>query len=99
MIHAMTLRESLDYLADELVSITLAPDRYASPHMTYELNKKNILKYWSDAREKVKRDLDQIAPIEALMDEMFTAFESGKREKGMRLAMSLWKGGQIRNMR
>ena len=31
-----------------------------------------------------------IAPIDALLDEMFTAFESGNTNKGVDIAMSLW---------
>lgn len=84
------LRELLGYLSDELVGITFAPDRYPSRNMTYEGNKEYILHFWSEAKAKLKRDVIFIAPIDALLDEMFTAFESGKRDKGVRIAMSLW---------
>ncbi|MDG9698835.1 hypothetical protein [Ottowia cancrivicina] len=84
------LRESLDRLACRLVTMTFKPDRYPSRNMTYEGNKEYILHFWSEAKAKLKRDVIFIAPIDALLDEMFTAFESGNRDKGVRIAMSLW---------
>lgn len=43
--------------------------------------------------------MDRIAPIEALMDEMFYAFESGDKDKGTLIAMALWGGRQINKLR
>ena len=84
------LRESLDRLAGGLVLITFDPDRYPSLNMTYEGNKEHILHFWSEAKLKLKCDVDLIGPIDALMDEMFTAFESGNIDKGVDITMSLW---------
>ena len=84
------LRELLGYLSEELVGITFAPDRYPSRYMNYEDSKSCISNSWSEAKAKLKRDVIFIAPIDALLDEMFTAFESGNTNKGVDIAMSLW---------
>lgn len=94
----MTLNESLSYLADALVGITLRKDPHAF-RMAYKSRKARILEYWTEAKPKLRRDVDRIAPIDALMDEMFYAFESGNQDKGVLIAMALWGCGHIKKLR
>ena len=61
--------------------------------------KARILEYWAEAKPKLRRDVDRIAPIDALMDEMFYAFESGNQDKGVLIAMALWGCGHIKKLR
>ena len=66
-----------------------AHDRYLMP-MSYEQNKANLLRYWSEAKGQLKRDAALISAIDAQIEEMFAAFDSGDRKKGVDTAMALW---------
>lgn len=86
----MSLKETLaDFSTEVAFCAMFAHDRYLMP-MSYEQNKANLLRYWSEAKGQLKRDADLIPAIDAQIEEMFAAFDSGDRKKGVDTAMALW---------
>ena len=98
MTDTMNLRELLDCLSGSLLLCVSSMNPKSMCYGSYEEQKSNIQRYWAAIKLKLKRDTDRIALIEALMDEMFCAFGSGDKDKGVLLAMALY-GAQIEKLR
>lgn len=94
----MSLKESLEMLSDELTLAAVAPDKYPVESINYESNKEHIVKYWLEAKSKIKRDLIRAQEIDQRLQEMFTAFEAGEHRRGQDIALELW-GSQIKKLR
>ncbi len=98
MTDAMNLRELLDCFFGSLFLCVSSMNPKSMHYGSYEEQKSNIQRYWAAIKLKLKRDTDRIAPIEAMLSEAFAAFESGRRDKGIDIAMSLW-GSQFEKFR
>lgn len=98
MTDTMNLRELLDCLSGSLLLCVSSMNPKSMCYGSYEEQKSNIQRYWAAIKLKLKRDTDRIAPIEAMLSEAFAAFESGRRDKGINIAMSLW-GSQFEKFR
>lgn len=98
MTNTMNLRELLDCLSGSLLLCVSSMNPKSMCYGSYEEQKSNVQRYWAAIKLKLKRDTDRIALIEALMDEMFCAFGSGDKDKGVLLAMALY-GAQIEKLR
>lgn len=87
----MSLKELLaDFSTEVALCAMFAPDRYPMPSIHYEQNRTDMLRYWSEAKGQLKRDAALIPAIDAQIEEMFAAFDSGDRKKGADTAMALW---------
>lgn len=98
MTGTMNLRELLDCFSGSLLLCVASVNPKSMRYGSYEEQKSNIQRYWAAIKLKLKRDTDRIAPIEAMLSEAFSAFESGRRDKGINIAMSLW-GSQFEKFR
>ena len=98
MTDTMNLRELLDCFFGSLLLCVASVNPKSMHYGSYEEQKSNIQRYWVEIKLKLKRDTDRIAPIEAMLSEAFAAFESGRRDKGIDIAMSLW-GSQFEKFR
>ncbi len=94
----MNLRELLDCFFGSLLLCVASVNPKSMHYESYEEQKSNIQRYWAEIKLKFKHDTDRIAPIEAMLSEAFAAFESGRRDKGIDIAMSLW-GSQFEKFR
>ena len=98
MTNTMNLRELLDCLSGSLLLCVSSMNPKSMCYGLYEEKKSNVQRYWAAIKLKLKRDTDRIALIEALMNEMFCAFGSGDKDKGVLLAMALYDA-QIEKLR
>ena len=86
----MSRKETLADLSTEVAFCAMfAPDRYLVS-MSDEKNKAEILQYWAEVKSQLQRDAALIPAIDAQIEEMFAAFDSGDRKKGADTAMALW---------
>jgi hypothetical protein len=85
----MSLTERLaDFAGAVSGAATHAPDGYPEwSYETYETNMADIKKLWAEIRPQLKRDLEQAAFIDSTLQEAFTAFDTGEKEKGQ---LAMW---------
>lgn len=88
----MSLIESLKDFVGAIGSAgTNAPDEYPDwSSWTYETQMADLKELWSLIRPQLKRDLDQANWVDAQLQEMFTAFDAGEKERGRKAAWALY---------
>src|SRR5437763_2595824 len=87
----MSLKEKLQHFSDALTSATHAPDDYPSwGYVTYENNMANLKQLWSEIRPKLKSNVDKRDFIEEKLQEAFTAFDAGEKDKGLDAIMAIY---------
>lgn len=91
----MSLLEKLKDFAGQIATATTdAPDEYLLSQYGYEdiyaTHKTDIKNLWSAIRPQLKRDLDQADWVEAQLQEMFAAFDTGEKERGRKAAWALY---------
>ena len=70
---------------------TDAPDSYPLPeYQSYDKNKADLQFLWSQIRPQIQRDIDRRDMIDAKLQEAFTAFESGDKERGVDAIMAIY---------
>jgi len=95
----MSLKERLADFVGAITSAVDAPDNYPFPEFqSYEANMADIKELWAEIRPQIKRDLVQAEFVDAKLQEMFTAFEAGEKEKGRDAAWAIYnsKAGRLR---
>lgn len=87
----MSLKEQLEDFAGALTSATFAPDEYPAPeYVNYESNMADLKELWTDIRPQLQRDVEQAEFIGTKLQEMFTAFDAGEKEKGRDAAWAIY---------
>ncbi|SFP58668.1 hypothetical protein SAMN05443579_112312 [Variovorax sp. PDC80] len=87
----MSLKDRLADFAGALTSATMAPDEYAVPeYQNYESNKADLTDLWSQIRPQIKRDVQQANLIDDQLQEMFSFFDRGEKNKGRKLAWAIY---------
>ena len=87
----MSLNEKLLDFAGALTSATFAPDEYPSwGYVTYESNMADLKELWSEIRPKLKINVDKCEFIDHKLQEAFTAFEMGEKDKGLDAIMAIY---------
>lgn len=90
----MPLQERLADFAGALTSATDAPDGYPVwGYVTYESNMADLRVLWAEIREKLKRDQDKVGFIDEKLQEAFTAFDAGEKDKGVDAILSIYNLG------
>lgn len=80
----MNLKEKLSNFADSIAGATdYPPNDYPQwSYWTYETHMAELKELWSEIRSKLKKDIDKIEFIDSKLQEAFTAFDAGEKEKG-----------------
>lgn len=88
----MPLREDLQSFVDSIGAAgSNAPDEYAEwSSWTYRTHMADLKELWTSIRPQLKRDLDQAEFVGVKLQEMFTAFDAGEKEKGRKAAWALY---------
>jgi hypothetical protein len=88
----MSLKERLaDFVGSVSLAATDAPDGYAEwSYWTYETHMADIKELWAQIRPQIKRDVAQAEFVDAKLQEMFTAFDAGEKERGRKAAWALY---------
>ncbi len=69
----------------------MAPDEYdPESYITYEFNMAEIRELWVAARPKIKRDLDQASMLDGQLKAMLSAFETGDKKLGRKIAWDIY---------
>lgn len=90
-----SLRDRLmDFSGSIGLAASNAPDDYPSTsHWTYETNMADLKELWAEIRPKLKNDIKQAEFIDRKLQEMFAAFESGKKAEGRKAAWEIYNVG------
>lgn len=88
----MSLREELQNFVDSIGAAgSNAPDEYAEwSSWTYETHIADLKELWAIIRPQLKRDLDRADWVDAQLQQMFTAFDAGEKERGRKAAWALY---------
>lgn len=91
----MSLNETLQQFGDAIaLATTDAPDEYLLAQYgyegLYEAHMADLKQLWTMIRPQLKRDLDQAEFVDVKLQEMFTAFDAGEKEKGRKAAWALY---------
>ncbi|WP_420998323.1 hypothetical protein ACKI2N_031940 [Cupriavidus sp. 30B13] len=87
----MSLKERLADFAGALTSATFAPDEYPLPeYVNYQSNMADLRELWSEIRPQLGRDLEQAEVIDKKLQEMFDAFEMGRKEDGRKAVLAIY---------
>ena len=87
----MSLTEKLkDFVGQIAVATTDAPDSYPDWSDGYEAHMADIRGLWTEIRPQLKQDLQQAELIDAKLQEMFSAFDAGEKEKGRKAAWAIY---------
>jgi hypothetical protein len=88
----MSLNDRLTDFAGALaVAATDAPDDYPDwGYTTYESNMADIKVLWAEIRAKLKRDHEQVPFIDDKLQEAFTAFDAGEKERGSKAILAIY---------
>lgn len=88
----MSLKERLaDFEGSVGAAATKAPDDYLFPEFqNYESHKADLKELWEAIRPQLKHDLKQAEFIDGKLQEMFTAFDAGQKEKGRDAAWAIY---------
>ena len=88
----MPIKERLkDFAGSIAVATTDSPDNYAEwSSWTYEAHMADLKELWAEIRPKLKRDLEQAKFIDGKLQEMFTAFDAGEKDKGRKAAIAIY---------
>ena len=94
----MSLSERLKDFAGALTSATDGPDDYPDwGHVTYESNMADLKELWSEIRPQLKRDFEKAAWVDAKLQEMFTAFDAGEKDKGRAAVWAIYNS-EVKNL-
>ena len=90
----MSLKERLaDFEGSVGAAATRAPDEYPEwGSWTYETHMADLKALWAEIRPQLKRDLDQAALVDEKLQEMFSAFEAGDKQRGRDAAWAIYNG-------
>lgn len=88
----MTLSKLLLDFRDSLgAAMSSAPDEYPSwSSWTYETHMEDLRNLWAEAAPRLKRDLQQAAQVQHLLEVMFNAFEAGQKDAGRKAALAIY---------
>lgn len=91
----MSLSETLQKFGDAIAGATSdAPDEYLLSQYgyegLYEAHMADLKALWASIRPQLKRDLEQADFVDSKLQEMFTAYDAGEKDKGRKAAWTLY---------
>ncbi len=83
--------EALSRFTEDVVRATIrAPDNYPDWSLGYPHHRSELLRYWSEAKPRIVRDLDKVAIIDDKLAEALASFDRGEREPGQSLMVQIY---------
>jgi hypothetical protein len=88
----MSLKEDLENFNGSInLAIGNPPDDYPEwSYLTYDSHMADIKELWASIRPRLKRSPSEVEQIDAKLDEMFTAFDAGEKQRGRSAALSIY---------
>ncbi len=93
--------EALKLFREEVVGATIrAPDNYPDwDKLGYAHHRSELLRYWSEAKPRIVRDLEKVAIIDDKLAEALASFDRGEREPGQSLMVQIYNILNLQTLR
>lgn len=84
---SMNKREALQLFVEDVAGGTSQPpDQYQDWYTPgYAGHRADLMAHWRAGRESIKRDLNKVPQIDALLEQALASFDKGEREPGRTL--------------